>query len=117
MRYSLPTRERVEAAIRLHQHTNPGVAVSVSAICKAASVNRANLYAHYPDLLEAIRVTWSNKRRGARKVASVALSVQNTTCIDKELLYLCLELRAEVEALNKRFALGTEPNSKRNKKP
>lgn len=100
-----PVRERVEAAIRLRRHAAPASPVSVSAICKDAAVSRANLYAHYPDLVAAIRSTWPERGDSPvpRSDAGPAPSPQPA---DRALLYLCLELRAEVEALRKRAAIA-----------
>lgn len=96
-------RERVEAAIRLRRHASPASRVVVSAICRDARVSRANLYAHYPDLIQAIRSTWLPSRAPARQPREVAAPAPERPTVDKALLYLCLELKAEVEALRKRI--------------
>ena len=94
-------RERVEAAIRLRRHVSPASPLSVAAVCRDASVNRSNLYAHYPDLVQAIRATWPQPAAG-RPSRQARPAAPGRPPVDKALLYLCLELRAEVEALRKR---------------
>ncbi len=42
----LSPRERVEAALKLHQMESPGTPLSVAKICAQVSVSRANLYEH-----------------------------------------------------------------------
>jgi hypothetical protein len=46
---------RLEAAISLHETEHPGKPISISQLCKQAGVNRANLYASHPQLLDRIR--------------------------------------------------------------
>lgn len=98
----LCVRERVQAALSLRLHTNPTAPVAISAICRDADVSRANLYANYPDLVHAIRATWG-KRTGKAKPPLRQVTPSPQACVNKELLLLCLELRAEVEALRKRI--------------
>lgn len=98
----LTVRERIEAAIGLRRHANPALPLSVSAICREAAVSRANLYAHYPDLVQAIRSTWLPRAAPAQSADKARAPLLDRAPIDKELLYLCLELRAEVEALRRR---------------
>lgn len=100
----LTVRERVEAVIRLHAHTNPADPLSISKVCRDAQVNRGNLYAYYPELLDSIRSTWSPKTSAPPAAANPVANRPEPARMDKELIYLCLELRAEVEALKKRLA-------------
>jgi AcrR family transcriptional regulator len=95
-------RERVQAAIALRLHANPAAPVSVAGICRDAAVSRANLYAHYPDLVAAIRATWQPRRVPVKQGPRDQDTSRTLPPVDKALLYLCLELRAELEALRKR---------------
>lgn len=106
MKRTNTVRERVEAAIRMRRHASPALPVSIAAVCRDAAVNRANLYAHYPDLIQYIRSTWPTRQTHHEPRGHLKVPAQRQPSVDKALLYLCLELRAEVEALRKRADYG-----------
>jgi hypothetical protein len=96
-------RERVEAALTLRRHAEPASPVAISLICRDAGISRANLYAHYPDLVQTIRATWGPRNEIAKRGGTATVTAARRPAVDAALLYLCLELRAEVEALRKRI--------------
>ncbi|MDR7332719.1 hypothetical protein [Roseateles asaccharophilus] len=110
-------RERVQAAISLRRHANPAAPVSVAAVCRDAAVSRANLYAHYPDLVAAIRSTWQPRHVLPKQGTGGQATRRTSPPVDKALLYLCLELRAEVEALRKRAAITASATGRKAAKP
>lgn len=96
-------RDRVEAALALRRHAEPSSPVAISLICRDAGVSRANLYAHYPDLVQKIRSTWAPRTEPAKRAELAIEKAVRLPVVDTALLYLCLELRAEVEALRMRI--------------
>lgn len=107
----LSIRERVIAAIEFLESETPGISPSVVDVCKAADVNRANLYEHYPDLIK--RIQKRNRRVLKKPPDEVEMRPLPSPRQDdnKELkqrydaaLVMCLELMAEIHNLrvNKR---------------
>lgn len=100
----LSVAARVGAALQIQRHGGSSKRMSVSEICRLAGVNRANLYATHPEIVAAIlghpigekAVRPSKETAQARqgRVSSASASQQ-----EKALLYLCLELQAEVQSL------------------
>lgn len=101
----LSVKDRVDAVLQLHQHEDPLNPLSVAEVCRRSRVNRANLYATYPELVAQIL----RRPIGARANSKPPSSLQELMRCDaqdvetrvqvKALLYICLELRAEVEKL------------------
>lgn len=104
----LSPRDRIEAALKLHQMESPGCPISIARICAQASVSRANLYERHLDLLQRIQ--------GPVKPAKTPPSAAVVTIADlrkrlayekkktKALHYLCVELQAEIHRLRARAA-------------
>lgn len=101
----LSVKERVSAVLQLHQHEDPLTPLSVAEVCRRSGVNRANLYATYPDLVAQILRRPIGMRTSSR-LSDLSQEAKQCDAHDiearvrvKALLYLCLELRAEVEKL------------------
>ena len=93
--------ERVDAIIKvLLVEQAP---ISVAAVCRMARVSRANLYATYPDLVTEIRAHRRPKQSHHRAAVSEKADARVSTS-EKALLYLCLELQAEVFRLKARLS-------------
>lgn len=108
----LTPRERIEAALSLHQLEAPDTPISVAAICANASVSRANLYERHPDLVNRIR--GSSKERVVRsKGRDTFAALQKELASEKKkvaaLQYLCVELYAEIQRLHARASLDAAP--------
>lgn len=52
----LSVRERLEAAIELHNFENPTSSLSISALSKVAGVSRSNIYSSHPDIVGKYRL-------------------------------------------------------------
>lgn len=113
---NLSPRERVEAALKLHQMESPGTPTSVSRICTQASVSRANLYEHHPDLVRRILGAADVAKRHATKTTSVA-ELKKRLAAEKRrtsaLLLVCVELQAEVQRLRARETLNSSAPSRK----
>jgi hypothetical protein len=112
----LTPRERVEAALALHHIESPGTPLSVSKICAEASVSRANLYTHHPDLVK--KILGSAKTVGKRApptttVADLKVRLAAEKKRANALLLVCVELQAEVRRLRAREVLNLEVTSKK----
>lgn len=89
--------DRILQALALAKADMAPSQISVSAICRMAGVNRANLYAHYPHLVATLRELHPKK-----VVVVKELRQDSGRSRQKQyaaLLYLCLELNAEAVAL------------------
>lgn len=100
----LSVSERVSAAIKMIRAENPSARLSVSEICRQARVSRANLYATHHHIVAEIlnRAVDAPKPKIARDPYSGNLGMVKNAAIstrEKALLYLCLELKTEVESL------------------
>jgi len=112
----LNPRERVEAALKLHQMESPGTSLSVAKVCAQASVSRANLYAHHPDLVKKILGLGKAAAKRA-KPSTTLVDLKKSLAAErrkaKALLLVCLELQAEVRRLQGREALNSDVPSKK----
>lgn len=103
-------RDRIEAALKLHEIEYPGRPISIARICAQASVSRANLYERHPDLLLRIRgPVKTEKKPSAASISIVDLkkSLASEKKKVKALQYLCVELQAEIFRLRTRAALDS----------
>lgn len=96
--------ERVNAALQMQRHESASQRISVSEICRLAGVSRANLYASHPEIVAEILGHPVGERsvQPSRKTANATLSHAASVSAserEKALLYLCLELQAEVQSL------------------
>lgn len=110
-RSDLSARQRIEAALKLHHSEFPGVSISITALCRMASVNRAGLYEHHRDLINEIK---NNGKPSVRKERTAAVS---TSDLKRQLVqekkrtsalhYLCVELLAKIQRLERKIALNS----------
>lgn len=105
---------RIRAAMLAHKTDRELATMSVSAICRAAGVSRANLYVSHPELLREIR-GWGAKEPTKNKLR-VELAAQLKAEVEKRkllqdrfdaLLTVCVEMQAEIMALRAR-CVGTK---------
>ena len=104
----LSVLERVEAAISFLVSDTEGRKLSVSAVCRAAGVSRANMYSSHPEIVGRI-VSLKQSPQGPTKARNSrgdgeALSGVNrriSECEDRyrALLTVCLEQPAEINFL------------------
>lgn len=118
----LTVRERFEAAVHAYRQENPASQPPVALVCRLAGLNRANIYATHPDLVASLRASRLSQPRPREVVPQdgqrVSSKVKDEGKYLKALLYLCLELRAEVESLralreSDRKRLSARKDSKR----
>jgi transposase-like protein len=115
--------ERVGAALALLERDGRASCVTVSEICRRAGVSRANLYATHPNLIAEIlgnRADATPKPSTSKALSSTKKhkSAEKASEREKALLYLCLELKVEVEHLRVLQATGSErANGKSRRKP
>ena len=101
---ALSVRERFEAAVHAYRQEHPATYPPIAVICRLAGLNRSNIYATHPDLVATIRPPRVRKQVGDKlrrldKPSRADATVENEKLRFKALLYVCLELRAEVENL------------------
>lgn len=100
---ALTVRERFEAALHAYRHEHPTGQPTIALICRLAGLNRANVYASHPDLIAAVRVgrvpTATHRNQLPKSSPATAAENAEDAKRRKALLYVCLELRAEVESL------------------
>lgn len=100
----LSVKDRVDAVLQLQQREAPFDPLSVAEVCRRAGVNRANLYATHPELVAQI-LRRPADARGRSKPRDLSQERVRCDAQDemraqvKALLYICLELRAQVEKL------------------
>jgi hypothetical protein len=115
----LSVTERVEAVLQLQKQERPNERLSVAEVCRRSGVSRANLYATHPTVVAAIlgRTSDSAHRALAKERNAVSMPVRTaspvTSAREKSLLYLCVELQAEIQ--NLRSILGTDRVVKKSK--
>jgi hypothetical protein len=116
----LSVTERVAAVLQLQKQEHPNQPLSVAEVCRRSGVSRANLYATHPALVAAIlgRTSDSVHRAVAKRGDAVSLSVSTVSpavsAREKSLLYLCVELQAEVQ--NLRSILGVDSAVKKTRR-
>lgn len=95
----LSVEERIRAAVALAKKESPGKLPSISELCRMAGVNRGNAYLRYRYLFDEFcrtqkvrRVNEAPSNSGSKRQESIELK-------NRALLYLCLELLAEVKGL------------------
>ncbi|HDR9163797.1 TPA: hypothetical protein QDB28_004203 [Burkholderia vietnamiensis] len=98
--------ERVEAAIKLLESNGINVAISVSSVCRASGINRANLYAHHRNLVEEILKRSRSSKAVQPSLPPVAERVQElvervkvSEARYQALVLVCIEQQAEIAAL------------------
>jgi hypothetical protein len=104
----LSPRDRIEAALKLHQMESPGRPISIAGICAQASVSRANLYERHPDLVQRIRGPVKPAERPSTVTVTIAdlrKDLANEKKKTKALHYFCVELLAEIHRLRARAAI------------
>lgn len=99
----LTIEEKVEAALQLQRHLDPIVRLSVCEVCRRTGVNRSNLYANHPRLVESIlgHAVGAGARNPLTKKNVIAEQpnpgASRVSDREKALLYICLELRTELQ--------------------
>lgn len=120
---SLGVDTRVKAAIRAHKAEHELATMSVSAICRAAGVSRANLYEHHPELVKEI-LAWGAKNITANGKSISQCEQLKAALRDKKelqirfnaILAICVELQAEVRVLRANASRTNRRNQKSSKK-
>lgn len=101
---TLTVRDRFEAAVHAYRQDYPTSQPSIALICRLAGLSRANIYATYPDLVASVHSSRMRTQRAEelpvrdRRCGACAAKDEENKRL-KALLYVCLELRAEVESL------------------
>lgn len=99
-------KTRVAAAILAHKEEHQCARMSVSAICRAAGISRANLYVNHPDLVREI-LDWglndspacNEKVARSDRLESAVRGKKDLQERFNALLTICVELQAEVRML------------------
>lgn len=114
----LSVKDRIDAVLQLQQREAPFDPLSVAEVCRRAGVNRANLYVTHPELVAQIlrRPVNARGRSKPRDLPQerVRCYAQDEMRVQvKALLYICLELRAQVEKLESGARSGVRPADKK----
>lgn len=112
----LSVLERVEAAISFLASDTGGRKLSVSAVCRAAGVSRANLYSSHPEIVKRIvgskqslqeSIKAGNSRRDGEALSGVNRCVLECEDRYRALLTVCLEQQAEINFLRLKLEKGS----------
>jgi len=101
-RISLSVRERIDAALKLARRDNPRAKITVSELSRLAGVSRANLYISHRDVVLGLQSESKVIPLGRRntdlseKLKMVRLELENEIRKNRALVYLVIELRAEL---------------------
>jgi len=113
---TLTAEQKFLAALKLYQEENPTGQVSISEICRRAGVNRSSLYVHHRALIDTILVRRRiNEKKNNSEVGKQTKRDQtdkNLMLRNRSLLYLCLELRAELDGVYARNVKSTTTRTK-----
>ncbi|WP_076592607.1 hypothetical protein [Herminiimonas arsenitoxidans] len=97
----LSVAEKISTAIKFLLEDNPRSPLTVSCICRIAKVNRSSVYTHHPELIDKIKKSRQEREIPRKKSdASISHSVRlqkDYELRNKALLYVCLELKAELD--------------------
>lgn len=100
---SLSVRERIDAALKLARRDNPRARITVSELSRLADVSRANLYTSHQDVVASLRSEpkVNRPRRHSadpsKKLEQVRMELQEEVRKNRALVYLVMELRAELQ--------------------
>lgn len=110
----LSVRERVDAALKLARRENQRAKLTVSELSRLAGVSRANLYASHPDIVLGLRSESRTTRahrydaETSKKLAAARLQLAQEVRKNRALIYLVIELRAELQRSQNRAFEGKE---------
>lgn len=111
---------QIEAAIAYLNNESVS-RISISEVCRLVGMNRANLYAHYPQYLETIRAaklkTASTRRSSGKSVSELSAEI---TLLKKKLTattYVCVESQLELKITREKLERELEKNRKNGRKP
>lgn len=115
---TLQVSTRVRAAILAHKAEHQFARMSVSGICRAAGVSRANLYENHPELVIEI-LQWGSKNiiaRGAKvtRTGRLEAAIREKKELQERfdaILMICVELQAEVRTLRSNAARAAKRKS------
>lgn len=105
---NLSVAERLRAAAAYHFAESPGVPLSISKLCAAASVNRANAYQRHGELLKeltrkskhnCVERTKQASENAAEQLKRLNAAYRKQTLEYKALLNFCIEQMAEIRSL------------------
>ena len=117
---SSEVQTRLRAALALHKNERPGEPLNISDLCRQAGINRSNLYANHPMLLKEIRdlsrKNNAEKRRLKEPTTHDSTQLKRLRMQNKALLYICLELRCEVDDLEAKCARASSALNFRTRK-
>lgn len=106
----LSVRERVEAALKVARSENPSSRISVSELSRLAGVSRANLYTSHRDIVARLQSTPKKgppRQPGAdpsQKLKQLRIELRDQVRKNRALVYLVIELRAELQRTRNQLA-------------
>ena len=110
-------RERVEDALEVLARDDPHLPIKIEALCKAANVNRSNLYANHRDLVErALRRNirppepLARDRQKSERSSAIEQACQKIMDLEQRyraLLMICVEQQEEIRQLRYKNAEAT----------
>lgn len=105
---TVSVEERFNTALLLLREQKGEHAISISAVCKAAGVSRANIYSNHPDLVAKVppraafsKSTGKLKETGNASCRELQLELQSVKKQYHALLATCIELEAELSLLRR----------------
>jgi hypothetical protein len=103
-KYELSVEEKIRTALHMMRSEGLESKITVAKLCRLAGVNRSNLYVSHPDIVREIRLLTPKPERPER--SDLPARVQTEKTVSKALLYLCLELQAELDFTKARMTGG-----------
>lgn len=116
----LSVRARFEAALNYYIGEGNAGNITISGLCRIAGINRANLYANYPDLVSSAK-SFKPQTRGKEGEGAVlhknGYDVNKLTNLNRRLLFICLELNLELASVREELRAIQQVRNRRQGRP
>ncbi|UIF89464.1 hypothetical protein KAF44_29235 (plasmid) [Cupriavidus necator] len=118
----MSVRERVEAALKVARSESPSSRITVSELSRLAGVSRANLYTSHRDIVASLQ---SSRKEGhprqpstdpSQKLKQLRIELRDQVRKNRALVYLVIELRAELQRTRNQLAAEKQSKGAREKR-
>lgn len=106
----LSVRERIDAALKIARCENPSARITVSELSRLAGVSRANLYTSHRDLVASLQPARGKGQRRphsadlSERLKKLRMELREEVRKNRALVYLLIELRAELQRTRNQLA-------------
>jgi hypothetical protein len=118
----LSVRERIDAALKIARCDNPRSGITISELSRLAGVSRANLYTSHRDVVLSLQSDFKENRPRQRsadpseKLKQLRMELRDEVHKNRALVYLVIELRAELQRTRDQLANEERAKSARLKR-